>query len=156
MKNVLFLDFDGVVNTPIWNELGTECRYGNPFGGKVNNFQAVQWVSEFCEKFDYGIVVTSTWRRDPKYPVYLRQGGLRENIQILGRTPSLDDVCRGDEIQAYLDEHPEIENFIIFDDENDMGHLKNHLIQCHSLIGFTMREFYKAKELHELMALNNK
>ena len=61
-NRVLFLDYDGVVNTPMWNEKGTICRYNMPKDGKVNNFQAVQWISEFCQKFHFQIVVTSTWR----------------------------------------------------------------------------------------------
>lgn len=147
--NILFLDYDGVVNTPIWNELGTSCNYGTPFQGRVNNFQAVQWVSEFCEKFSYDIVVTSSWRMDPKYTVYLRQGGLRETVKIIGRTPRNNGKCRGDEIQEWINTHRDIENFIILDDDSDMGHLKDHLIQCNSLLGFTIIEFEKAKKLHD-------
>ena len=65
--NVVFLDFDGVVNTPWWSrdESGDlKCKYNFPFDGKVNNWQAVQWVSEFCEKYNYDIVISSTWRKE--------------------------------------------------------------------------------------------
>lgn len=153
--NVLFLDYDGVVNTPIWDDMGTKCRINNPFHKSVNNFQAVQWVSEFCEKFNYSIVVTSTWRYgDETYRTCLINGGLRRGIKILGKTERLDGKCRGDEIQLYLNEHPEIENFIILDDDSDMGNLSNHLIKCNSYIGFTLIEFLKAKELHQLMEIS--
>ena len=36
---------------------------------------------------------------------------------------------RGYEIQEYLDEHPEIDNFVIIDDETDMVHLIDKLVQ---------------------------
>lgn len=150
--NVVFLDYDGVVNTPMWDDTGTTCNYGHPFGGKVNNFQAVQWLSEFCQKFDYSIVVTSTWRSSSNYKDCLISGGLRSGIQILGKTRRLDDHCRGDEIQDYLDNHQEIENFIILDDESDMAHLKDHLIRCNSVVGFTLVEYEKAKSLHEKLS----
>lgn len=65
--NVVFLDYDGVVNTPMWNADGTRCSFGFPQDNKVNNFQCVQWVSEFCQKFNYSIVVSSTWRLDDNY-----------------------------------------------------------------------------------------
>ena len=120
-SRVIFLDYDGVVNTPMWNEKGTSCRYGWPSDGKVNNFQAVQWVSEACKKFHYDIVVTSTWRLSEDYKECLINGGLREGIEILGKTDHLtvpEGWSRGHEIQKYLDEHPEINYFMILDDEN--------------------------------------
>lgn len=48
--NVVFLDYDGVVNTPMWNADGTRCSFGLPQDSKVNNFQYVQWVSERLHK----------------------------------------------------------------------------------------------------------
>lgn len=150
--NVVFLDYDGVVNTPMWNADGTHCRFNYPADNKVNNFQCVQWVSEFCEKFGYEIVVTSTWRFDDNYVDCLRNGGLRKYINVIGRTPHIPDGTRGDEINEYLVQHPEVERFVIFDDDNDMGSLENHLIRCNSYTGFGMDEFYAAKTIHESMS----
>ena len=118
--NVLFLDYDGVVNTIIWNENGTKADYNHSYHGKVNNFQAVQWLSEACQKFHYDIVVTSTWRWDPNYKECLINGGLRDGIEILGRTPDLDGQPRGAEIKKYIEEHPEIKYYVIIDDDSDM------------------------------------
>ena len=73
--NVVFLDYDGVVNTPLWDSEGKYCTYGFPEDNKVNNFQCVQWVSEFCQKFRYSIVVTSTWRFESNYKECLINGG---------------------------------------------------------------------------------
>lgn len=53
--NVLFLDYDGVVNTPMWDDDGKRCTFNFPSDNKVNNFQCVQWVSEFCQRYDYKI-----------------------------------------------------------------------------------------------------
>ena len=117
---MIFLDYDGVVNTPMWNEKGTSCRYNFPSDGKVNNFQAVQWLSEACKKFHYDIVVTSTWRTHANYQECLINGGLREGIEILGKTERLSvetGWARGHEIQKYLEDHPEIKYFMIVDDE---------------------------------------
>ena len=33
--NILFLDYDGVVNTPLWDENGTNLSFGFPENGKV-------------------------------------------------------------------------------------------------------------------------
>ena len=76
--NIVFLDYDGVVNTPIWNSSGTNCTFNFPEDNKVNNFQSVQWVSEFCQKFNYKIVVSSSWRFYTNYKDCLYNGGFGE------------------------------------------------------------------------------
>ena len=140
---------DGVVNTPMWNEKGTKCTYNFPKDGKVNNFQAVQWLSEACKKFHYDIVVTSTWRSKENYKECLINGGLREGIEILGRTPDFYDQPRGAEIQAYIDEHPEINYYIIIDDDSDMlPEQMSHFIQTDYKVGFNLNDFEKFEKIY--------
>lgn len=153
--NILFLDYDGVVNTPMWGYTSTgqlRCTYNFPSNNEVNNFQACQWVSEFCEKYNYQIVVTSTWRLHENYISCLYNGGLRRNVFVVGKTKSLSFVGkkREDEIQAYLDEHPDIENFIILDDEHIEG-FDGHFVLCEQDCGFNYKEFIQAEELHKKM-----
>lgn len=139
----------GVVNTPIWNEEGTKCTYNFPQDNKVNNFQAVQWISEACQKFHYDIVVTSTWRWDKNYKECLINGGLRSGIEILGRTPEIRDQCRGFEIKTYLKEHPEINYYIIIDDDCDMlPEQIDHFIMTNTHVGFTLTDFQKFEEIY--------
>ena len=140
---------EGVVNTPMWNEKGTECTYNFPKDGKVNNFQAVQWLSEACKRFHYDIVVTSTWRRSENYKECLINGGLREGIEILGRTSDFYGKPRGAEIQAYLDEHPEITYYIIIDDDSDLlPEQMNHFIQTDYRVGFNLKDFEKFEKIY--------
>ena len=144
----MFLDYDGVVNTPMWNEKGTRCTYNFPHHGKVNNFQAVQWVSEFCQQYKYDIVVTSTWRMDSNYKDCLVNGGLRDTIRILGKTPILPGECRGQEVRNYLDKHPEIKYYIIIDDEDDMlNEQLSHFVQTNPNFGFGLSDFEKCGEI---------
>lgn len=132
----------------MWNEKGTTCNYNFPNHNKVNNFQAVQWLSEACQQFHYDIVVTSTWRWDPNYKECLINGGLRSGIEILGCTPSLRDQPRGAEIKAYIDAHPEINYYVIIDDDADMlPEQMDHFIKTDYRVGFTMREFQRFDEI---------
>lgn len=150
---VIFLDYDGVVNTPMWNDKGTKCTYNFPKDNKVNNFQAVQWISECCQKFHYDIVVTSTWRWSPNYQDCLINGGLRPGIEILGRTENLwhpdHDTCRGDEIAKYLADHSEINYYMIIDDEDDMlPEQKDHFIQTNDDVGFNISDFKRFEKIY--------
>ena len=145
--NVLFLDYDGVVNTPMWNEDGTRCRYGMPYDNKVNNFQAVQWVSEFCARCKYDIVVTSTWRKYGNWKQCLIAGGLREGIEVLGKTEDLSDIGgkRGDEIKLYLDTHPEIRYYVIADDKDEvLPEQREHLFWSTENTDFASRKWKNA------------
>lgn len=146
----------GVVNVPMWNEKGTKCSYGWPKEGKVNNFQAVQWLSEFCRKCNYDIVVTSTWRSDRNYAECLINGGLREGIEILGKTDDLDheypwpEPTRGYEIKKYLEEHPEIKYYIIIDDENQfLPEQQDHFVKIiNDNTGFGYLEMEMCKDIY--------
>lgn len=132
----------------MWNEEGTVCSYGWSKQGKVNNFQAVQWLSEACQKFGYDIVVTSTWRFWDNYKECLINGGLRKGIEVLDKTPSIRDVPRGAEIKAYLDEHPEIQYYVIVDDEADMlPEQMGHFIMTNGDTGFNLSEFKRFEEI---------
>ena len=167
MKNVVFLDYDGVVNRKMWTKIQDrwENRWAYPEDGAVNDVQAVQWVSEFCERFDYGIVVTSTWREQPNWEGCLRAAGLRDTVTVLGAT-SMPIRNRADEISDYLSEHPEVESYLIFDDddtllksreENDFSMLLmedeptvhgEHLVLCQKEYGFGKKEYETAVALH--------
>lgn len=146
---VVFLDYDGVVNNIIWDDEGKHASYSYASKGKVNDFQACQWVSEFCEKYEYSIVVTSTWRRHDNYIQCLYYGGLRPSVKVLGRI-DLDingEYKRSELISKYLKEHPEIDEYLIFDDEYDEGTPKDHLVLCdHD--GFYYTEYHKAIACH--------
>jgi hypothetical protein len=151
--NVIFLDFDGVVNIPSWykTEGGKfKCCYNFPRHGCVNSFQACQWVSEFCEKHNYKIVISSTWRSDglKKCIQYLRNGGLRSSIEVIDITPKFEFMPRGDEITAWLEKHSDVKNYLIFDDDSDMTQHMDRLVQCDGVVGFTMNEFNQAEILY--------
>lgn len=163
--NVLFLDYDGVVNTPMWQLTSTgkmRCLFNPPTDNKVNNFQACQWISEFCQRYNYKIVVTSTWRLFSDYRECLINGGLRDDVEIIGSTPDLrcthDHACRGEEIREWLIEHHnEVDNFIIVDDEelgfdaDEREYYADHFVLCDGTHGFGFTEMLKAEKIHKSM-----
>lgn len=145
---VIFLDYDGVVNTPIWEN--GKCGFNFPHHGKVNNYQAICWLNELCKKVGAKIVVSSTWRyvcHEISYADCLYNAGLNKDIEIIGHTPYLQSYeNRTEEIKAYLKEHAEIEEYVILDDEIV---LDSHFVKCNSNYGFGIEEFDKALTILE-------
>ena len=117
--NVLFLDYDGVVNNIVWDDEGKCATYGWPRDGKVNDFQAVQWVAKLCSQYNFKIVVSSSWRRHDNYIECLYNGGLPKSIEVIGRTE--DKATRGLEIIDWLTnvnrKNYIVKDFIILDDD---------------------------------------
>lgn len=134
--NVIFLDIDGVMN------------HLNHFVPSQNHI-----LQEFCpiaeknlkriiNECNAKIVVSSTWRKIKKSV----DGDIAEwlfshyglDSYVIGVTPYLPNEIRGKEIQKYIEEAPQkINNFIILDDDDDMGELSKHLIQTDYRYGLT-------------------
>lgn len=161
--NIVFLDFDGVINTPIWeyDEDGKlHCCFHYPFDKDctANNFQAICWLNEYCKITSSHIVVSSTWRYGGLKLMQdcLYRSGLNKNIMVLGVTDVLHNrYGRGEEIYTYLINHPEIEKLTILDDDSDMGNLEKYLIKCNCNVGFLINEFNKAKMMFDNQPIND-
>ena len=57
--NLVFLDYDGVVNTSIFFEAEDNPRACTPKDNMVSNYQACRWLSKLCLETNSKIVVTS-------------------------------------------------------------------------------------------------
>lgn len=116
---VLFLDCDGVINDSndlcvmngIWDE---ESKYSSTIG-LIANRKKVKLIQKIINETECKIVLSSAWR-------LFEQG--RETVEYYGIpvydiTPSLSGE-RGLEIQHWLNEHPEVTDYAIVDDDGDM------------------------------------
>lgn len=131
-KNIMFLDYDGVINIE-----------PNNFEGYFENPEAIYYISRLCLEYDFQIIVTSSWRRHPEYKNFLYNSGLDSKVKIIGGT-DLSFKGRQFEISKYLEDHPEIEKFIIIDDANFTGSLYKHLIQTAFKKGFNKNKYEEA------------
>ena len=152
MNNIVFLDFDGVVNTIYWSK-GPDGVYNqNALKSghqELNNKQAIGWLNELYRQCPYNIVVSSTWRIGmsvEELQLLLLKSGLHPDIKVIGKTPVLHTE-RGEEIQQWIDDHSFTGNFIIVDDDSDMCELLPYLIQCDTYIGFTFYDFQKSIQI---------
>lgn len=141
--NIVFLDYDGVVNTLMFDGIKKDPYFNFPEDGKVNNYQAIMWLNKLCKDCDAKIVVTSTWREYDNYKECLYNGGLDKDIQILGKTEECY-IPRGEEIKMWLEKHPDVENYVVLEDAEDVSAVQDHVVKTNTFIGFNYYSFNKA------------
>ena len=143
---VIFLDIDGVMNS----FSGTIKRSGQALIGIFHEHEEIlDWM---LQRINAKIVVSSTWRY--KYvddPLSIRKEFSYKSIwsNIIGITPVMRESCRGDEIQAWIEDfevtqNEEVTNFVILDDDSDMGTLMDHLVKTDGMEGLTYSKAYEA------------
>ena len=126
---VVFLDFDGVLNdSQTQPEFGIEAKF-------------VDRLNVLIEKTGAKVVISSSWRLYGllQCSLILENAGFKG--EVIGLTPERvrewgkQGPPRGLEIQAWLDAHPEVEKFVILDDEADMEHLLPFLVKTSMVTG---------------------
>lgn len=147
---IIFLDIDGVINhfpkltdpslaPHLWDVKVLKER-----GITLDIFpEQVAILNKIIEATDARIVISSSWRKgyladwEEIVQKYKDAGGVGF---ILDHTPwgNPDWKHRGDEIQAWLDEHKdEVDSFVILDDCADMGHLVDNFVKTDHTVGLT-------------------
>lgn len=136
---VIFLDFDGVLNSTDYFEgmhtdLGPAWQDGED---KVLDGVAIERLNRIVERTGAKVVVSSAWRlgRTARRLQRLLAGrgfegeviGVTERIWL--DTPDRSERERGEEIAEWLGRHPAVELFVILDDDSDMGHLRHRLVR---------------------------
>lgn len=137
---IVFLDIDGVLVNLAALRAGRidngHCRF---------DAKCVERLNHITDATGAAIVVSSNWRRfHGDMTDVLKRNGVTGLM--VGETPDLRRerpsgiqvaVERGEEIQAWLDDHLDIRSFVILDDDRDMGNLLPKLIQTDPVIGLT-------------------
>ena len=144
--NIIFLDVDGVLNSrnkliEIYNKTHKpHSGYSYPFDERcLENLKLL--VQETNSK----IVVSSTWRKDKEGRITLLKvlSEYELDNKIIGYTPVLDKE-RGIEIKQFLISLKETHNFVILDDDLDMGELNPFLIKTNGQVGLTYENVQEA------------
>jgi len=133
--NIIFLDFDGVVVTHRTQYLDLDPVCMTPLQRIVNTTRA-------------SIVISSSWRAGrelQEFQTSLERFGLGRSV--IGMTPLTNGMSRGREIQLWLQQHPEVDSFVILDDDADMDNLIDRLVQTEIETGLTEQDADRAIEL---------
>ena len=171
---VVFLDIDGVLTTARhYHALNAQ----NP--GSWGSFDpvAIQFFNKLADTYDVDFVMSSTWRvlfdeaqttdggwitiedkefGDGPIPHWaeacFRTAGFKGKFPLDWRTPQLKSGNRAEEVDMWLGRHPEVEDYLIFDDidfgfndvlskrrfiqtDENNGLLWKHMIKAESLVG---------------------
>ena len=152
--NVIFLDIDGVLNGyNFWNLLGWDIiskfksnrlkswyrELTEPFGVHERK---VKRLAKIVHKTDAKIVISSSWRSGLQSNLLndkmkrLHNLFDKYNIGIYDYTPIMPSGKRENEILAWLFKNPNVNSFVILDDDNyDLQHfMGNNLIQTSSFV----------------------
>jgi len=149
--NIIFLDFDGVINSD-------EFYIGSPSFERGFDLQRcfeifartpellidtklLDHVKDLCSRLDASIVISSSWRIYYEKEAFIRMFDFHgwANAPIIDATKDLrsEGKCRGDEVQLWLDTH-NVDNYVIIDDVDDF-HLDQNFFMTDFKDGFTQQ-----------------
>ena len=140
--NVIFLDFDGVIDTHFYRnqELMEE---------------KIKILADICNEYNCKVVIEASAKDvideetleinpDAKWVKFIFEMFEKYNIECIGRTPnvrrrysenSYTSIWKEDEIRLYLFRHPEIEHYCVIDDDDlkinkksDLNKVREHLV----------------------------
>ncbi len=146
---IIFLDIDGVMNSELYyKSVNTKKKNWSRFDPK-----AVEMITRLVEEFNARIVISSLWRFAMKKELAqeLKVSGLIKFLHKDWQTPILQPGHRGKEIKMWLDQHPDILEYLILDDDSDI--LEEHLarfVKTEIHDGIQEEHYYMAREILEV------
>ena len=113
---VVFLDVDGVLNTR-----RTCVRAPSGMYVGVDEARIEILAKSMKETGADGVILTTTWknmRDDEEDYIYLLESLAKYEIKVFGKTKEERLAQREEGILKYLELHPEVEEFVILDDQH--------------------------------------
>jgi hypothetical protein len=156
---VIFLDIDGVLNSYWFFRFAAESKLDIAPPHNAIDRKAVRWLNALVEETGAKVVISSTWRLlwplDEVVDALLDKGF---GGQVIDKTPDLqrraqrngattDMPQRGDEIRAWLDEHPEVTAFVVFDDSDDMDAVRDNFVWVNGMKGLKPKHVAQAASI---------
>lgn len=144
---IIFLDFDGVINCQTrWKKY---CVQVDEQSSSMIDPVAVRRLAALVKETDARIVISSTWRRF--YALadlrrFLALFGIPDDV-VIGVTPILPGEQRGREIRFWLNTHPDVTAFVVFDDDADMESVEANFVQTSWLRGLLDEHIDVARRL---------
>lgn len=152
MRPLLFLDFDGIINSENLEDEIEELFLDDRFTGESYSKNLTDNLSKFIKENDFNIVISSTWRRF--FSFFELQQVLSlfkiDADRLLDITPDIGQE-RYKDIELWLDTNEELKEhsfsfFFVLDDNSDAWTDSVNFYQVDTKTGFTE---YHRKEVNE-------
>jgi len=145
------LDIDGVLNSEKSMKMSYYKDNKDPNHADLPHESHVKWLNKIVEETGAKLVISSTWRIGTHVRMLgniLYLCGVKADVIDKTPTISISGCERGTEIQRWINECGyDITNFIILDDDSDMCHLMDKLVQTNNKFGLTKKEALIAIEM---------
>ncbi len=130
-NKIIFLDVDGVLNSAKFDRWIQERHMKYYYGYELLDQNALLNLQDIVFVTGADIVLSSSWRLNDECCEQLRQQLLPYGLQFIDKTVSLSRFSRGEEIKEWLSRHPEVDSFVILDDEDEFKDdlLKNNFVE---------------------------
>lgn len=148
---VIFLDIDGVLTSRQF-EQSIEHHRSPLYRFRLFSQEAILNLHDIVWETGAYLVLSSSWRYEENETHAVQKQLNPYNLKLIGMT-TIEGVyhegdktwLRGHEIQQWLDEHPDVDNYVILDDDNDMlDSQMSHYVQCSWETGLTNEMKWKA------------
>lgn len=166
MKNkILFLDFDGVLNTQRWREHEGKNAIIDRFGYSFDP-ESVANLAKIVHHPDVGVVISSSWKclgLEEMKSLWEERKMPGELVDITPSENRRDIICqatpeeirwltsKGHEISLWLSLHDNITRYAIVDDEAIMlPEQQSHFVRISPIVGVTNEDVTKIMRILEL------
>ncbi len=145
-QRILFLDIDGVLNSEEY------YRNSSNSGKDFSRFDpsSVSLLKAIVEEFSLKIVISSTWRYGAvdRLMHELKKNKLLDYLYHDWFTPVIHPAHRGTEIKLWLDLHPEVSDYVIIDDDNNiLEEQKNNYVKTSLHLGMNNEHYNRVRAI---------
>lgn len=154
---IIFLNIDGVLNTgdnikglfELWKarnpgigELSAEDAIKMKDGiymdkyGELFDERSVRWLDFIVKRTESKICIISNWRLDTDLTAMWAERNLPGSI--IGETPNINHQYPAQEIEMWLQDHPDLYSYVIIDaSDNYPSSMKDRLVAVNNYFGLT-------------------
>ena len=145
---VIFLDIDGVLNS---DEYLDKVKNSDIQGIERDiDVEKVKLLKRAIDETGARVVLSSSWRWYKESREKIKEQLQKHNLKFIDITPTRTDktLKREEEIQIWLDSHPEVVNYVILDDEKiSCESMKKHHVKTTFSRGLTIESAQTAIEI---------
>jgi hypothetical protein len=155
MNKIIYLDIDGVLNSDDFAKFCLEEEGYNPFIEDELDPRAIKNLKYIIDETGAKIILSSSWRWESDARDAVHKQLKMFNLDFIDTTTMEIGRCKSRtmEIEAHLQDHPEIKNYVILDDDEIESPLNERHVKTTFKFGLTREKAEQA--INILNGVNN-